>query len=78
MVAAASLETPRLRRDLPRVSKRLGGVPRGWGALSHLGRVEDRHTLATSLAGPLGAAGPGETTLFAATMEEWLWPEPPP
>ncbi len=62
MVAAASLETPRLYRDLPRVSKWLGRVASGRG--------EDHCDLPALLEGPPGAVGPEKTNPFGVTMEE--------
>ncbi len=78
MVPAASLKRSCLRRDLLRVSKRLGGDPGGWGTASHPDWGEDCRDLVITLASPLRVEGPGEAILFKATMVESQWPEPPP
>ncbi len=76
ILAAASLKMPHMWRDLPRISKRLVGVPKDWCTLSHPGWGEDCCALTTTLAGPLGTLGLLEITLFVATMVKSRWPEP--
>ncbi len=77
---AASLKMPHLWRYISRVSWQLDRVPGVQGTPTHPAegqepQIEDRHVLvALTMEGPWGAAGPWESTLSRATMEEWQWP----